>query len=160
MRLRNNRGYVMTDVSIAIIVLLILVPTIMGLIYSISVTRRTTETKAQAINIVTNVIEAAKGIDINSLDGQEILESLERNEQSIYYGEMGIINNEVINGKTVSTAVIKKADKESYKVYVDVIDYHDENEEAEANILKIVTAIVKFKVSGQEKEISLKTVIK
>lgn len=160
MRLRNNRGYVMTDVSIAIIVLLILVPTIMGLIYSISVTRRTTETKAQAINIVTNVIEAAKGIDINSLDGQEILESLERNEQSIYYGEMGIINNEVINGKTVSTAVIKKADKESYKVYVDVIDYHDENEEAEANVLKIVTAIVKFKVSGQEKEISLKTVIK
>lgn len=160
MRLRNNRGYVMTDVSIAIIVLLILVPTIMGLIYSISVTRRTTETKAQAINIVTNVIEAAKGIDINSLDGQEILESLERNEQSIYYGEMGIINNEVINGKTVSTAVIKKADKESYKVYVDVIDYHDENEDAEANVLKIVTAIVKFKVSGQEKEISLKTVIK
>lgn len=162
MKLRNNKGYVMTDASIAIIILLILVPTIMGLVYAVNVTRRTTEAKTDAINIVTNVIEAAKGISLDdNYDGEAILSSLKAEQGDIYYEQMGDITNEEINEKTLPTAVIEM-DKAKYKVYVDVVDYADVEGHTEAarNIVKTVTATVKYKVGGQEKEISLSTVVK
>lgn len=159
MKLRNNKGYVMTDASIAIIILLILVPTIMGMIYSLNVTKRNTETKAQAVNIAVNVMETAKGMELSDdLNGQVILESL-GDSQGIYHGMMGTIEEEEINGKNISKAVITK-DNASYKVYVDVIDYAEENTEAKQNVLKTVIVNVQYKASGQENEISLKTIIK
>lgn len=159
MKLRNNKGYVMTDASIAIIILLILVPTIMGMIYSLNVTKRNTETKAQAVNIAVNVMETAKGMELSDdLNGQVILESL-GDSQGIYQGMMGTIEEEEINGKNISKAIITK-DNASYKVYVDVIDYAEENTEAKQNVLKTVIVNVQYKASGQENEISLKTIIK
>jgi len=159
MNLRNNKGYVMTDASIAIIILLILVPTIMGMIYSLNASRRTTETKAQAVNIAVNVIETAKGMEMSDeLDGQAILESL-GDSQGIYDGMMGTIGQEEINGKNIYTAVVTK-DNAGYKVYVDVIDYSEEHNEAKKNILKTVIANVKYKAGGQENEITLKSLIK
>lgn len=159
MNLRNNKGYVMTDASIAIIILLILVPTIMGMIYSLNASRRTTETKAQAVNIAVNVIETAKGMEMSDeLDGQAILESL-GDSQGIYDGMMGTIGQEEINGKNLYTAVVTK-DNAGYKVYVDVIDYSEEHNEAKQNILKTVIVNVKYKAGGQENEITLKSLIK
>ena len=159
MNLRNNKGYVMTDASIAIIILLILVPTIMGMIYSLNASRRTTETKAQAVNIAVNVIETANGMEMSDeLDGQAILESL-GDSQGIYDGMMGTIGQEEINGKNLYTAVVTK-DNAGYKVYVDVIDYSEEHNEAKQNILKTVIVNVKYKAGGQENEITLKSLIK
>ena len=148
MKIRNNKGYVMTDISISIIILLILVPTIMGIVYNIGVTKRATEAKAEAINIATNTIEAAKGIDIANINVNSVLENIKNN---IYKEKMTISeNNGVIN-----------TNKSSYKVSVDVIDYADSHtEDVQPNIVKTITAKVEYRLSGKTQEITLKTVVK
>ena len=67
MNFKNNKGYVITDVSISIIILLILIPVIMGMVYKVNTTKRATESKAEAINILVNTLEAAKGIGVTDL---------------------------------------------------------------------------------------------
>ncbi len=155
MKLRNNKGYVMTDASIAIIILLILVPTIMAMVYNVNATKRATETKSEAINIVTNAIEAAKGISLSELSDQEILSSIKRD---IYKDKMTI----TINEETADEGIIK-TDIATYQVSVTVVDYKESvqnNEDILPNIVKTVTATVKFRLSGTDKEISLSTVVK
>ena len=147
MKLRNNKGYVMTDISIAVIILLILVPTIMGLVYNIGVTKRATETKAEAINIATNTIEAAKGIELEAINTQSVLENIQTN---IYKEKMTISEN---NG-------VITTNKSSYKVSVDVADYADSHNEAQPNVVKTITAKVEFRLGGKTQEITLRTVIK
>ena len=158
MKLQNNKGYVMTDASIAIIILLILVPTIMALVYNVNATKRATETKSEAINIVTNAIEAAKGISLSELDDQAILESI----QDIYGEDKMTINEKTEDENTIYEGIIK-TDKANYQVSVTVVDYKDSvqnNEDIIPNIVKTVTATVKFRLSGTDKEISLSTVVK
>ena len=67
MKLKNDKGYVLTDVSISVIILLILTPVIMGLVYRINSTKRNSEIKSEAINIAVNSLEAAKGIGVSDL---------------------------------------------------------------------------------------------
>ena len=95
MKLRNNKGYVMTDATIAILIALILVPTIMGIVYSIRTTKRASETKTGALNIATNALEIAKGIELEELDESEILSSL----KSAIYKEKMTINENTRNHK-------------------------------------------------------------
>lgn len=147
MKLRNNKGYVMTDISIAVIILLILVPTIMGLVYNIGATKRATEAKAEAINIATNTIEAAKGIELEAINTQSVLENIQTN---IYKEKMTISEN---NG-------VITTNKSSYKVSVDVADYADSHNEVQPNVVKTITAKVEFRLGGKTQEITLKTVIK
>ena len=147
MKLRNNKGYVMTDISIAVIILLILVPTIMGLVYNIGATKRATEAKAEAINIATNTIEAAKGLELEAINTQSVLENIQTN---IYKEKMTISEN---NG-------VITTNKSSYKVSVDVADYADSHNEVQPNVVKTITAKVEFRLGGKTQEITLKTVIK
>lgn len=153
MNLRNNKGYVMTDASIAVIILLILVPTIMGIVYSIGATRRATEAKSEAINIVTNTIEATKGIDLANLDNKKILDSLKAD----VYTDM-TINQDTLGGETLYNGIIK-TEKGTYQVWTSIVDYGKTHEGVE-NIVKTVTAKVKYRLRGTDQEISLSTVIK
>lgn len=153
MNLRNNKGYVMTDASIAVIILLILVPTIMGIVYSVSASRRATEVKAEAINIATNAVETAKGITIANLDEGAVLNSLANSFQDDTDRNMTISNNKGI----------VKTNKATYELTMSVIDFADtENapEDAISNKVKTVTAKVKYRIKGTDQEISLSTVIK
>ena len=67
MKLKDNKGYVGIDISISLIVLIILVPAIMAIVFTISSTRLTTKLKTEASNIAVNVVESAKGIDLDQL---------------------------------------------------------------------------------------------
>ena len=158
MKLQKNKGYVMTDASIAIIILLILVPTIMGIVYSIGVTKRATETKSEAINIVTNAIEAAKGISLSELNEQAILNSI---KTDIYTDKM-TINEETVDENAIYKGIIK-TNKASYQVTTNVVDYKDGKQDDDTiveNVVKTVTATVKYRLSGTDQEISLSTVVK
>ncbi len=153
MKFRNNKGFVMTDATIAVIILLILVPTIMGLVYNIQVTKRTSEVKAEAINILTNTIEASKGINIENVNANTVLQKL---KDKIYIGKMSIDENQ--------TNAVINTNNSSYKVYVEVIDYADSHSTQEPtpqhNTIKTVIAKVEYRVGGQTQELTLKTLIR
>ena len=156
MNLRNNKGYVITDVSIAVIILLILVPVIMGMVYGIGASKLATEVKSEAINIAINTIEESKLLpfDENALDNKSPEVYILNNVQSkIYHVEhMSVDENE-------KNAVIN-TDKASYKLEIQVTDYNTINTEADENIVKMVKATVEYKIRGETKKVELSTVIK
>lgn len=155
MEFRSNKGYVMTDISIAVIILLILVPTIMGLVYNIGINKRATESKSEAINIAVNAIEAAKGISLEDLNEQKILEFLDTNNEIYQYtfADKNFVNKE----GTIKT------EKASYKLLINVEDFANSEsapENVTPNVIKTVKATVNYRLRGEDQEIELSTVVK
>ena len=163
MNFKNNKGYVITDVSISIIILLILIPVIMGMVYKVNTTKRATESKAEAINILVNTLEVAKGIGVTDLEeakkaNKQIFEKL---DEDIYQEEN---NNGKISfeGEEPESATIE-SDKGNYLLSVEVIDFASSNNalfDVQSDIVKTVKANVQYRVNGEPKELNLSTVIK
>ena len=63
MKLKNNKGYVGVDVTIALMVLVILVPTITAMTFNINKTSNVIKRKTQALSIATNMLEISKITD-------------------------------------------------------------------------------------------------
>lgn len=147
---KNNKGYVGVDISIAVIILLILIPTIMGIVYSNNSTIALADTKAGAINIAVNAIEAAKGIaNLENVTPQNIYNEL---SEGTYNGKMGLNSD---NEEVIQT------DKASYKLTVTVTDYSEIDTNATANMVKTVKAVVQYKIKGKElQSIELSTVLR
>ncbi len=149
MNLKNNKGYVITDVSIAIIILLILIPVIMGLVYGIDTSKLSSEIKSEAINIAINTIEAAKGLPVEDVTQSNILTEVSNMEAFETY---------TISNKDTKTII--ETNKASYELEVNVVDYNTINNNADPNVVKTVTAKVTYKIKGTEKNIELSTVVK
>ena len=149
MNLKNNKGYVGVDATIAVIILMLIIPTIMGMVYRINTTNHETKIKAEVINILVNTIETAKGISLKDLTTQEVINQFESSYGSTY----------TISDKTSSSAVITSS-MASYKLEVSVVDYHDTHSDAKENVLKTVKAVVTYKIGNNEKTMDLSTVIK
>ena len=149
MNLKNNKGYVITDVSIAIIILLIFIPVIMGMVYGIDTSKLSTEIKSEAINIAINTIEAAKGLPIEEVTQSNVLTEVSNMEAFETY---------TISNKDTKTII--ETNKASYELEVNVEDYNTSNNNADPNLVKTVTATVTYKVKGTEKNIELSTVVK
>lgn len=156
MNLRNNKGYVLTDVSVSIIILLIMVPVIMGIVYQINITQRTIETKTEAINIAINAIEAAKGISVEELDEEKIIDVIKEDNNKTYR----VIDDADDSKKIILKTFDKNSeDKFSYQLSLNVDDFGvtlGEN----PNVVKTVGAVVKYRIKGEDKEIKLSTVVK
>lgn len=157
MNLKNNKGYVMTDISIAVIILLILVPVIMGILYNVNSARNSSNVKSVALNIVTNSLEAAKGID---MDSEDFIGAVLMEVKSIYDANSNKEKDTEIDKENgIATIYLKNA---SYQLLVEVEDYADDKEkhpDALENVVKTVTATVSYKIKGQEQSINISTVI-
>ena len=144
MNLKNNKGYVSVDISIAVIVLLILVPTIMGIVFSINHAQNTSDIKTGAVNIAVNTIEASKTIDLSKSDADNQVEILNKLSDDVYKGQIDISTTPAVI--TTNTAF--------YKLEVNVTDYKGDN------IVKTVKAIVTYKAGNKEESIDLSAVVK
>ena len=148
MNLRNNKGFVLEDVSIAIIIILILVPVIMGIVFSINSSKNTEEIKSEALNILTNTMEIAKANNLEELTTTKIIEGL-----SSLYGD---------KVQSKANPMVIKTNKASYQLEIQVVDYADDtvnHPEATANVVKTVKAIIEFRVSGKDQKMDLSTVV-
>lgn len=160
MNFKNNKGYVITDVSISIIILLILIPVIMGMVYKVNTTKRATESKAEAINILVNTLEAAKGIGVTDLvDSGETTEKkliFEKIKEDIYKEKISFEENE-------TESAIVDTDKGKYLLSLEVVDFADSDDSpvgVQRNVVKIVKADVKYRANGKDEELNISTVLK
>ena len=140
MNLKKNNGFVGVDISVALIILLILVPTITGMIYNINKKNNSMKRQAQATNIAVNVMESAKGINIEDLTVEAL-------------------NEEICNLYSSDNANVLEINNVSYKLEITVTDYSETNTNAEPNKVKTVKAIVTYQVGGKEEQVELSTVI-
>ena len=160
MKLKNNKGYVLTDVSISVIILLILTPVIMGLVYRINSTKRNSEIKSEAINIAVNSLEAAKGIGVS-----ELIDSNENKAETLILNKLNEenYNNKLNIDQTEGKTATFNTDKGSYMLLLNITDFADaENapDDVMRNIVKNVNATVKYRTNGTDQEINLSTVIR
>lgn len=146
MNLKDNKGFVGVDASLAVVIFLILVPTIFGIVYSINSNKNESNIKSVALNIAVNSIECAKTIDLEKSDAENAEAILNDLKTNIY-------NDKITINSDKKSAVITN-DIASYKLEIQVTDYKGDN------IVKTVKAIVTYKFKGQEKTIDLSSVIK
>lgn len=160
MNFKNNKGYVITDVSISIIILLILIPVIMGMVYKVNTTKRATESKAEAINILVNTLEAAKGIGVTDLvdSGETTAKKLifEKIKEDIYKEKISFEENE-------TESAIVDTDKGKYLLSLEVVDFADSDDSpvgVQRNVVKIVKAKIEYRINGKNEELNISTVLK
>ena len=146
MNFKKNKGYVAVDASIAIIVLMIIIPTIAGMIYNVNTTNNFIDRKTEAISIAVNTIEAVKGIYITELNNEKIIDVVQ-----------GVYSNLDENELTL------EKDNNTYKLDIEIQDYADTTEgkakSAISGKVKVVKVIVTFKSDKQENNVELNTVI-
>lgn len=174
MKLKNNRGYVAIDASIAVLVLLIIVPTIAGMIYNVNKTNNLIERKNEAISIAINTIETVKGIGVHG----DINETVIKDKLSEIYtfAEDNTFTSENINDEATefddkinSIQGTLTKDENTYKIQIHIQDYANTQEaidkknntgiEVIDELIKIVKVKVTFKSGNQQKDIELNTVI-
>lgn len=154
MKVKSNKGYVGMDVGIAILVLLVLVPTIAGMIYNVNKTNSLIDRKTEAISIAVNTIESAKGELVEDLTSEKVKEQL-----------IDIYTDCIISDITDPTETTDKKvltvtkGENTYRIQIEIQDYSKLNRLAEENKVKIATVIVEFKSGKEQKEINLNTVI-
>ena len=148
MNIKSNKGYVGIDVSVAVIILLIAIPAIMGFVFNANSSKHISELKTEAVNIAVNVMESAKGLGLTDVSVDGILQAL----SSTYGAEITLdLENDF--------ATIKKQNA-TYKVTVTVTDYNTTNNSATEGVLKTVNTKVQFWAENQTQEVQLSTVLK
>ncbi len=171
MKLKKNKGYVGIDITVSVIILLIVVPTIAGMIYNISRSNNQIKRTTQAANIITNVMENAKVITF--ANESTYLEAVYENIYDIYNGSGNIVEPEVKNSGTETTTTwtdngttyndVKtrtmtiKIDDVLYKLQIGIQDNHDVDTEIPENTKKIIRTAVIYKIGGEQKTINLNT---
>ena len=171
MNFKKNKGYVGVDISIAVIILLILIPTIAGMIYNVNKNNNSAKIKTQAINIIVNTLETAKGLGITEINAEGIEEvTLTQGNIIAELGTLYTISEtpEITENteKTISTGTtLIEIDSVTYRLKTTITDYCatavvEEGEEAiEQNKVKTMKAEVTYNVSGKEETIDMSTII-
>ena len=142
MKIKNNKGYVGVDVSISILILLIIIPTLTGMIYNVKKTKNGIDRKSQAINIAINSIEAIKGLGIDEATKEKTLDKI----KEIYPGFDTVQETLVINNNT-------------YKIEINIQDYTDTDDGNAIGATEGIVKIAKVIVSYKSGSVDLSTVI-
>ena len=156
MNLRNNKGYTGIDISVAMIIILIFIPTIFGIVYNLQKVRAKSEREANSINVATDVLEIAKSIAYSDVTISENSEFIARLNNK--YSNLQILNDE---NKLVNCSYIDN-NNIHYKIEVDVANqYPSEIDESEKmDYVKKVTITVTYPVGNSTKSINISTVLK
>lgn len=133
MNLKKKNGYTITDISIAVVILFILVSIIAMLFYEYQSSSQSIERKAIATNYAISEIEQIKATDFSKYEGISV-----KNGNNIIAEE----NIENSNG---------------YYKQVIVEDYADLNEGETFDLVKKVTVKIKYKFKNQEQTVEIST---
>lgn len=68
MNLKNNKGYVVEDIFISIIIIMVFIPTVFGVIYNIKKSNAEIERKVYAINIAKNYLDKKELLNDENID--------------------------------------------------------------------------------------------
>ena len=149
MKIKNNKGFVGVDTSIAIIILLIFIPTITAMIYNINKENKNVERKSQALNFAVNVMETAKVIGTKDLT----LENMEKEITNLYSAEIQQ------NSNTTDGIINISKDDVNYNLTITIQDYNEIDDTVAQNKAKQVKVIVTYLSGGKEQKIELSTAI-
>ena len=148
MNLKNNNGYTGVDISIAMIFILILVPTIFGIIYSIQKTNAEVERKSEAISIATDILETAKSLEYSEV-------SLDEGKQLVLE-----LNNKYTNVNP-NYEYSKTGNKNVYyKIEIEIENYYPQNTTEIEDLVKKLKVTVTYPIGNITKSIDISSLFK
>ena len=135
MDLKNNKGYTGVDISIAMIILMIFIPTVFAISYSIQKTSNEVKRKSEAISIATDILESAKGMSFENLESMEEEENISLLEE-------------------------KYSKDVSFDINIEVENYYPEelNDEDRMDLVKKIKITVTYPVGNKTKSIDISTI--
>lgn len=176
MNLKNNKGYSGVDVSVAIIIIMLFIPTIFGMIYNINKSKSSVTREGYATNIATQILSMAKSVEYENIDKGFTLED----EHQLNLLEQGLEESEKAKTflKKIKTAystadyneatfggedenfkyryfTTKGNNNEIYLIQVVVANYYPQNEENIIDLIKKVKVVVAYPVGSKIEKIDL-----
>ncbi len=147
MKIKHNKGYVGVDLTISLMILIILIPTITAMTFNINSVSNGIKRKTEALSIATNVMESAKVVyEENKITSDVFLNKLINKVKSMYIDEE--TDDEIFETVDDST-LLGTIDKSMYRIKIDV-EEKDENK-------AVVNTEVRYKIGNKEESVNLKT---
>ena len=163
MNLRNNKGYTGIDISVAMIIILIFIPTIFGIVYNMQKTRARTERQVVAVNIATDILEIVKSLNYENVDVSEEgeLNNLLKQRYTLSSYNSNIDTQEE-KFSQYSYYTFVGTNNEHYRIQVGILNHFPEGEENTdgTGYVKQVKVIVTYPVGNTTKNINISTVVK
>ncbi len=155
MNLRNNKGYTGSDIIISILILMVFIPTIVALIYSIDTKNNEIERKNYAMTLSCNIIETLKSIDIDKLDEETNLNDIKNKINKFKANDSEITTNE--DGKITFSSEDSYGNR--YVVLIKIEDYKDYSGETniEDNVVKKITVTTEYRINKETKNVEIST---
>ena len=153
MNLRKNGGFTGVDVSIAIIIILIFVPTIFGTVYNIQLSNNWVRRESEALNIATTILETAKSMEYSKVNlDDEDSEFVFKLRQKYNRNSSVNYNEYYFNGQ----------EDDMYKINVTVSNYYPDGttQENKKDLIKKVKAEVTYPVGKNQKTLDMSTYLK
>lgn len=137
MRIKEEKGFAVTDIAISIIIITIFIAMIANLIVNVNLNSKEIERKTQATSYAIQEIEKIKIQGINTYIGKGI-------------DEQYIIEEEIINSENDFSGYHKKIIIEDYVLL-------KQDRTKKEDILKKVTIEISYKIANKEKDVTLVT---
>lgn len=150
--LRSNKGYTGIDISIAMIIILIFVPTIFGIVYNLQKSRIKTEREAAAVSIAVDILEIARSLNYNDLN-------LTEGEFKTILDNKYEVSSQNSNTENDAYYTFIKDNDNRYKIQVSVLKYTPENISNTDDFVKQVKVIVTYPIENTTNSIDISTVI-
>lgn len=158
MNLRKNNGFTGVDISIAVIIILIFIPTIFGIAYNINRTDAAAQTQSQALRIASDVLEIAKSEeyqDVTLQTGSQFLTDLNASYTSSAYTDTEEADYEYIYYQTTGEK------NQLYQIQIGLKNYYptDVTEAEKVDVIKLVKVTVFYSVGSEKKTVNISTVL-
>lgn len=152
MNLRSNKGYTGADIIVSVLILMIFIPTIVALVYSIDTKNNEVERKNYATTLTCNVIETLKSINIEELISTSVVMNEKLESYKASDSEISVQDGELVFSSEDTL-------KNRYKVYIKIEDYSDysEKENIETNIIKKINVKTEYRINKEIKNVEIST---
>lgn len=167
MNLRNNKGYTGVDISVAMIIILIFIPTIFAVVNSIQRTTERSERQANAVNIATDILEIAKSLNYDGVE-TVINESDPDNKKAFItslnakYGTptYETITSDVVEDDYEYVYYSYSGEKNvHYRIQIGLWKYKPEETQPSPDLVKKIKVTVTYPVGKNTKSINISTVL-
>ncbi len=154
MNFKSNKGVTGIDIVIAMLILMVTVPTMFGIAYNLTKDNNYGRRESYAVKIATEIIETAKATEFDEISfksGSLFTEELDKNYKKT--SKIDSETEEEIYEYTYYTC--EGNDKEHYQIQIGLLKKSD----AQQDLAKKIKVTVIYPVGNKEKEIDISTVM-
>lgn len=157
MKFKKDKGYVGIDITVSILLIVVIIPTIAGMIFNINKSNNSIKRKTQASSIAAAVMENAKILTYDG-DDNNFLTNVYNGIRSQYNGKIVGTPSAISNENWEENGESFTAPTGTINIEISDVLYQLKTSLRDENEKKVLRAKVEYKVGNDNESITLKTV--